>query len=159
MIFAINSGLLLTGFLIVQESDNITIKIFPVLCFAASYRFATIGEKSMKRILLVSALVFGLATPAAFAKSTLENVTEKGATIVITGYTLDISYAADGTYSTEVSGYPITGNWRIDGTKFCTTSSMNPTESCSEYPEGKGPGDTFTVQSETAGEVTVTIHE
>jgi hypothetical protein len=53
----------------------------------------------------------------------------------------------------------MTGKWRIDGTKLCTLNSMNPTETCIEYPAGKKPGDEFKVTNPMLGEVSVTINK
>ena len=40
----------------------------------------------------------------------------------------------------------MTGTWRIDGDKLCTTSSADPNETCIAYPKDKKSGDTFELQ-------------
>jgi hypothetical protein len=40
----------------------------------------------------------------------------------------------------------VTGKWRVDGGKLCTSSNFAPDEECVAYPAGKKSGDTFEVQ-------------
>ena len=44
-------------------------------------------------------------------------------------------------------GGQVTGTWRIDGDKLCTSSNYDPNESCVVYPKGKKSGDSFEVTS------------
>ena len=55
----------------------------------------------------------------------------------------DAQYMPDGKF-TAMSGQ-ITGAWRIDGDKLCTSSRADPTEMCVVYPKGKKSGDSFEV--------------
>lgn len=118
----------------------------------------------MKRTLILAGAIIALAAPA-FAQdaTTLQNVTTKGTVIKAdmqgTALELPMTYSADGNYKTNAMGQEVTGKWRIDGDKLCTTSSMNPTETCVAYPAGKKPGDEFKVTNPNLGEVTVTINK
>ena len=65
---------------------------------------------------------------------------------------IDVTYKPDGTF-TALDGQ-VTGKWRIDGEKLCTTSNMSPAEECTAYPAGKKSGDSFDV---TGSQGTATI--
>jgi hypothetical protein len=52
----------------------------------------------------------------------------------------------------------MTGKWRIDGDKLCTTGDGNPTTDCTAYPAGKKSGDTFKVEHPRLGPAKVTIN-
>jgi hypothetical protein len=40
----------------------------------------------------------------------------------------------------------VTGKWRVEGGKLCTSSNFAPEEECVAYPAGKKSGDSFEVQ-------------
>ena len=115
----------------------------------------------MRKLIIASALAGALAAPA-FADhhegTTLTAVTTHGVVLSMQGMEIPINYAEDGTFSGEAMGTPFEGTWRIDGANLCTTSDFQPDESCTEYPEGKGAGDEFTISGD-AGEVTIKINE
>ncbi len=50
----------------------------------------------------------------------------------------------------------VTGTWKIDGDKLCTTSAPTRRESCVVYPKDKKSGDSFDVTS-PAGSATIKI--
>ena len=106
----------------------------------------------MKKIILgLAALAF--AAPAfAQGATTLQEVTTKGITLSAGGMELNVDYKPDGTF-TAMDGQ-VTGKWRIDGEKLCTTSNYTPAEECTAYPTGKKSGDSFEV---TGGQGTATI--
>lgn len=91
--------------------------------------------------LLIAAAVLALATPA--AANTLQEVTTKGIVLSVQGMDIDVKYTPDGKF-TAMDGQ-VTGTWRIDGDKLCTTSNFEPTEQCVEYPKDKKSGDSFEV--------------
>ena len=91
------------------------------------------------RKLLVGAAFVAFATPA-FA-DTLKEVTTKGIVLTVQGMEIDVSYTPDGKF-TAMDGQ-VTGTWRIDGEKLCTTSNFAPEEECTAYPKDKKSGDTF----------------
>jgi len=95
----------------------------------------------MKRIIIAS-LAALIAAPA-FAQdaTTLQEVTTKGIVMEAQGMQIDVTYKPDGTF-TAMDG-AVTGKWRIDGDKMCTTSNFNPAEECTVYPAGKRSGDSF----------------
>ncbi len=117
----------------------------------------------MKKLMFAAIVIAGAAPAFAQDATTLQNVTTKGTVIRadMQGQALELpmTYKPDGTYSTEAMGQTMTGKWRIDGTKLCTVNSMNPTETCIEYPAGKKPGDEFKVTNPMLGEVSVTINK
>jgi len=100
----------------------------------------------MRSFFLVSALAGAaaiLATPA--AASTLTEVTTHGMVVTIADMDIDVSFTPDGKF-TALNG-AITGTWRIDDDKLCTTTP-EAGENCSVYPKDKKSGDTFEVSNE-----------
>jgi hypothetical protein len=91
------------------------------------------------RTLLIAAAALALATPA-FA-GTLQEVTTKGIIITVQDMQIEVTYTPDGKF-TAMDGQ-VTGTWKIDGDKLCTTSNFQPEESCVEYPKDKKSGDSF----------------
>lgn len=108
----------------------------------------------MKKIIAIAAFA-ALAAPAfAQTSSTLQEVTTKGIVIDIQGMLIDVTYKPDGTFTAMDD--QVTGKWRIDGDKLCTSSNMNPAEECVAYPVGKKSGDSFDLTS-PQGTATVKI--
>ena len=108
----------------------------------------------MKKVIAIAA-VAALAAPAiAQTSSTLQEVTTKGIVIDIQGMLIDVTYKPDGTFTAMDD--QVTGKWRIDGDKLCTSSNMNPAEECVAYPAGKKSGDSFDLTS-PQGTATVKI--
>ena len=93
---------------------------------------------------LIAALALALFAGPAFA-DTLQEVTTRGIVLTAGGMDIDVTYTPDGKF-TAMDGQ-VTGTWRIDGAKLCTTSNFQPEESCTEYPAGKKSGDSFEVTS------------
>jgi hypothetical protein len=103
------------------------------------------------RKLLTCAAIAAIAVPS-FAQGappsdTLKEVTTKGIVLNAGGIEIPVTYKPDGTFSATIPGFdmPITGKWRADGEKLCTTSEMAPQEECVAYPVGKKSGDSFEV--------------
>ncbi len=111
----------------------------------------------LRKVLISSVLAAGLAAPA-MAETTLDYVISNGVVLSVQGFDIPVDYHEDGTYSAVAMGSEIPGTWRIEGTSLCTESSMQPGENCTEYPEGKGPGDSFTVEG-AMGPATITINQ
>lgn len=106
------------------------------------------------RLLVVAAMAVALTAPAFAQTTTLQEVTTKGIVLSVQGMDIDVTYKADNTF-TAMDGQ-VTGTWRIDGEKLCTTSNFDPAESCAVYPAGKKSGDSFDVTG-AAGTATVKI--
>ena len=109
----------------------------------------------MRRILFAAAaaiLAVAGATPA-FA-GTLEEVVAHGIVLTVQGMDVDVAYTPDGKFT--ALGGQVTGTWRIDGEKFCTTSNFQPEETCTVYPAGKKSGDSFDLTT-PQGSVTIRI--
>ncbi|MAK62406.1 MAG: hypothetical protein CMK09_15660 [Ponticaulis sp.] len=113
-----------------------------------------------KSLILAAAAAAMLTAPALAGESetTLDYVIEKGVVLSVSGFEIPVMYHADGTYTAEAMGSEIPGTWRIDGASLCTESSMQPGETCTEYPEDMGPGDSFEVMG-AMGPATITINE
>jgi len=93
------------------------------------------------RILLAAAAIAALATPA-FA-DTIEEVVKNGIVLNVQGMDIEVTYTADGKF-TAMDGQ-VTGAWKRDGDKMCTSSNFDPNETCVEYPKDKKSGDSFEV--------------
>lgn len=108
----------------------------------------------MRRILTAAAVTL-LAAPA-FAQdpTTLQEVTTRGIVLSVQGMEIDVTYRPDGTFTAMDDA--VTGTWRIDGDRLCTSSNFDPDESCVAYPAGKKSGDTFDVTG-PAGTATIRI--
>lgn len=83
-----------------------------------------------------------LLASSAFAE-TLEQVTTHGIVLSVQGTDIDVTYTPDGKF-TAMDGQ-VTGAWRIDGAKLCTSSNFSPEEQCVAYPLDKKSGDSFEV--------------
>ncbi len=106
----------------------------------------------MKRIIACLALA-ALAVPAfAQTQSTLQVLTTKGMVMEAGGMEIEVTYKPDGTFTAMDD--QVTGKWRIDGDKLCTSSNFSPAEECVVYPTGKKSGDSFEV---TGAQGTATI--
>jgi hypothetical protein len=104
------------------------------------------------RKLLIGVVLLAFAAPA-FA-DTLKEVTTKGIKFSAGGFEAEVTYTPDGKF-TAAEGQ-VTGTWRIDGDKLCTTSNLAPDEECVAYPKDKKSGDTFDVTG-AGGTATITI--
>lgn len=76
---------------------------------------------------------------------TLQEVTTKGIILSVQGTDIEVTYTPDGKF-TAMDGQ-ITGAWRIDGEKLCTSSNFDPNETCMVYPKDKTSGDSFDLTS------------
>ncbi len=110
----------------------------------------------LRKVITVTAIAALLAAPA--LADTLANVTTKGVVMEVQGMAIPITYKPDGTFALEAMGTAISGKWRIDGAKLCTTSDMAPDERCTEYPADKGPGDSFEIAG-AMGTAKITINK
>lgn len=109
----------------------------------------------MKRIIACLA-VAAIAAPAlAQTSTTLQELTTKGMVMTAGGMDIPVTYKPDGTF-TAMDGQ-VTGKWRIDGEKLCTSSNFSPAEECVVYPSGKKSGDSFEVTG-AAGTATIKIN-
>lgn len=113
----------------------------------------------MRRLLIAGFAAMAAVAPAIAqgAAETLKEVTTKGVILKVQGYEIPITYNEDGTFTLDAMGQTVTGKWRIDGVKLCTSSDMQPDERCTEYPADKKSGDEFEVQG-AMGAMTVKIN-
>jgi len=109
----------------------------------------------MKKLVIALAAAAALAAPA--MADTLQHVTTKGIILEVQGMAIPITYNPDGTLSGEAMGQTFGGAWKIDGKKLCASTDFTP-ESCTEYPDGKNPGDTFEVTGDDGSPVKITIN-
>ena len=106
----------------------------------------------MRKLLIAAAVLAMAAGPA--AADTLTEVTTHGIILTVQGMDIDVTYTPDGKF-TAMDGQ-VTGTWRIDGAKLCTTSNFDTNETCVEYPKDKKSGDTFDLTG-PAGTATIKI--
>lgn len=111
----------------------------------------------LKLALLVAAMIAApaFAQTAAPASDTVKAMVDKGVVMKVMDFEGEVTYTADGKFS----GFDgmFSGTYTVDGSKMCTTSDMG--SSCMSYPDGKKPGDTFTVEMDQVGEVAITIKQ
>jgi hypothetical protein len=103
-------------------------------------------------IMVLGVLALGAATPA--AADTLKEVTTHGIILTLGDMDIPVDYTPDGKLSAMDGA--VTGTWRIDGDKLCTTSNVDLTERCVAYPKDKKSGDSFVITGEQ-GSVTIKI--
>jgi hypothetical protein len=108
----------------------------------------------MRKLLIIAAasVAAALATPA-FA-DTLSEVISHGIVLTLGDMQIEVTYTPDGKF-TAADGQ-VTGTWKIDGDKLCTSSNFDPNVTCVAYPKDKKSGDTFTIQG-AQGSVDVKI--
>jgi hypothetical protein len=93
----------------------------------------------MRRLMIAAAAMSLMATPV--LASTLTEVVAHGIILTIGDMDIPVTYTPDGKFSAMDGA--VTGTWKIDGDKMCTTSTADPNETCVEYPKDKKSGDTF----------------
>lgn len=104
--------------------------------------------------------VFGLTLFAATLVAapaladTIKEMTGHGIVLTAAGQDIDVDYTPDGKFS--AAGGQVTGTWRVDGDKLCSTSNVDPTERCVAFPKDKKSGDSFELTTEQ-GSVTIRI--
>jgi hypothetical protein len=84
-----------------------------------------------------------LVTPA--LADTLTEVTTHGIVLTVQDMDIAVTYTPDGKF-TAMDGQ-VTGTWKIDGDKLCTSSNMDPSVTCVAYPKDKKSGDSFILES------------
>lgn len=113
----------------------------------------------MKAIILGAIAAALVAAPAFAADSTQVAMVKNGATFDVQGMSLDIDFKQgasvnEGTFTIAAVGFD--GTYKIDGKKMCL--GIMGQDSCSDYPEGKGPGDSFEITTDM-GPMKVTIRK
>jgi hypothetical protein len=93
------------------------------------------------RYALIAFTAAALAFASAAVADTLQEITTKGMIMSVQGTDIDVTYTPDGKF-TAMDGQ-ITGAWRIDGEKLCTSSNFDPNETCTAFPKDKKSGDSF----------------
>ena len=109
----------------------------------------------MRTLILAAATFAGLAVAYPALADTLTEVTSHGILLTIGDMDIDVTYTPD--HKLSAMGGQVTGTWRIDGDKLCTTSSADPNENCFAYPKDKKSGDKFDVDT-GQGLVQIRIH-
>jgi hypothetical protein len=100
---------------------------------------------AMRNLFIAAALILGVSATPALA-GTLQEITLHGMVVTIADMDFDLTFTPDGRF-TGLNGQ-LTGTWKIDGDKLCTTSTLDPNETCAPYPADKKSGDTFEVSNE-----------
>jgi len=103
----------------------------------------------MRNLVIAAALVAGLldATPA--LADTLSEVVSHGIVLTLGDMDIAVTYTPDHKF-TAMDGQ-VTGAWRIDGDKLCTSSNVDTNETCVAYPKDKKSGDSFTLETPNGG--------
>jgi hypothetical protein len=96
-----------------------------------------------KLIIAAGAAAFALAAPA--VAETLKEVTTHGIILTLGDMDIPVTYTPDGKFSAMDGA--VTGVWRIDGEKLCTSSTVDPNETCVAYPRDQKSGDTFVLDT------------
>lgn len=107
---------------------------------------------------IIAATALSTFAPIASAEynSTIDYVLKNGAIYNIMGIGYSVVWSEDGTYVADGFSAIYNGKWRRDGDTFCIHPAGDP-ETCSVYPDGQGPGDSFEIISDLWGPVTVEI--
>ncbi len=100
-------------------------------------------------VILTTAIVAGLAIATPVLADTLSEVISHGIVLSLGDMDISVTYTPDHKF-TAMDGQ-VTGAWRIDGDKLCTSSNFDPNESCVAYPKDKKSGDTFTIDTPNGG--------
>lgn len=103
---------------------------------------------------LAIALVASVAVAAPAFADTIKEMTTHGVVLGLSGQEIDVDYTPDGKFS--AAGGQVTGTWRVDGDKLCSSSNVDPTERCVAFPKDKKSGDSFELTTEQ-GTVTIRI--
>ncbi len=106
----------------------------------------------MRKLILAAATTLLLATPA--AAGTYDEVVKNGIVLIVQGMEIDVVYTPDGKFT--AMGGQVTGSWKINDDKFCTSSNFDPNETCTAYPAEKKSGDSFDLET-PQGPVTIRI--
>ena len=85
------------------------------------------------------ALCVGAAAPA--LADTYSEVVAHGIILVLGDMEIPVTYTPDGKF-TAMDGQ-VTGTWKVDGDKMCTSSNVDPNVTCVAYPKDKKSGDSF----------------
>lgn len=106
------------------------------------------------RKFLIAAVLAPLAFALPAGAGTIDEIVAHGMVLTIQGMDIDVTYTPDGKF-TAMDGQ-ITGTWKKDGDRMCTTSNFQPDESCTAYPADKKSGDSFEITS-PQGSATIKI--
>jgi hypothetical protein len=108
----------------------------------------------MRKFILAAAAMAPLAFAQPAAADTIDEIVKHGMVLIIQGMEIDVTYTADGKF-TAADGQ-VTGTWKKDGTKMCSSSNFDPNETCTEFPADKKSGDSFDITN-PMGTVTIRI--
>lgn len=98
----------------------------------------------MRNLIIAAALGAGLLDATPVLADTLSEVTSHGIVLTIGDMDVEVTYTPDHKFT--AAGGQVTGAWRIDGDKLCTSSNFDPNETCVAYPKDKKSGDKFELE-------------
>lgn len=106
-------------------------------------------ETHMRNLVIAAVAFAGLvdATPA--LADTLTEVISHGIVLTLGDMDIAVTYTPDHKFS-AMDGQ-VTGAWRIDADKLCTSSNVDPNETCVAYPTDKKSGDSFVLDTPGGG--------
>lgn len=97
------------------------------------------------RKLTAAAVLLALMAAAPARAGTPEEIAAHGMIVTIGDMDVDLTFTPDGKYS-GLDG-ALTGTWKIDGEKLCTSSNFDPTVVCMAFPKDRKSGDVFDLTS------------
>jgi len=97
----------------------------------------------MRNLILAAAALAPLVLTAPARADTIDEIVAHGMVLIIQGMEIDVAYTPDGKF-TAAEGQ-VTGTWRKDGAKMCSSSNFDPNETCTEFPADKKSGDSFDI--------------
>ena len=103
----------------------------------------------MRCLILAAATCAGLVAATSVLADTLSEVIGHGIVLTIGDMDIPVTYTPDHKF-TAMDGQ-VTGAWRIDGEKLCTSSNVDPNETCVAYPKDKKSGDAFVLETPNGG--------
>ena len=110
-------------------------------------------KKMVSQIVAFSIAAAGAVAPV-LANDTMDAMIGAAVTYSYAdGTTVKATYAADGSYTTDVAGG---GTWTIDGDKLCIRTEAGD-EGCTTLAAGKGAGDSWQGKDAFGNDVTITI--
>ena len=102
-------------------------------------------ETDMRNLIIAAATFAGLLDATPVLADTLSEVTSHGIVLTVGDMDIAVDYTPD--HKLSAMNGQVTGTWRIDGDKLCTSSNVDPNESCYAYPKDKKSGDKFDVDT------------
>lgn len=111
----------------------------------------------MRKLALIAAASLvtagaGLAVAQEAPNSTLATIIANGMSIDVQGMLIVFDFNEDGTFDSDFAG----GTYTAEGNELCLDIPDFGVTTCSEYPDGKTSGESFTIDSDN-GPLDITV--